>query len=86
MREVLCPVCKKCFVTTNSQKVYCSEDCHNISRNTERKKVKAVPEIRASNGPIIDAYSREANLRHISYGQLQTERYLKKMREASNNA
>lgn len=34
-----------------------------------------------TNGEIIDAYSKEANRRHISYGTLQAERYLKKMRE-----
>jgi hypothetical protein len=32
-----CPVCKSTFETTNSKRVYCSEDCKSIRNNMRRK-------------------------------------------------
>lgn len=86
MRDAICPVCGRAFQTRNGRQVYCSMKCNNIVRKN-REKAKAEANLvrnrrkPKSNGEIIDAYSREANRRHISYGALQAERYIRKMRE-----
>lgn len=89
MREIVCPVCGEAFTTSNAAQVYCSLRCRSISRREQRKKYKA-PDYEAqkkpkgktkTNGERIDAYALEAKLRHISYGDLQKERYLRKAKE-----
>ena len=80
----ICPVCGEEFEKENGRQVYCSVDCRMAAKLEQRRKF--VEKQRAArkpktNGEIIDAYSAEANRRHISYGTLQAERYLKKMLE-----
>lgn len=76
-----CPVCGKTFQTSNSLKKYCSVECREKHKKIERQRPREKHAKRKSNGEIIDAYSKEANRRHISYGALQAERYIQKMRE-----
>ena len=77
----ICQVCGNAFDSTNGNKVYCSIECRHESKLEQRRTLHKDEKKRKTNGEIIDAYSREANSRHISYGALQAERYLKKMRE-----
>lgn len=81
MSSSCCPVCGKTFITSNSLKKYCSVECREKHKKIERQRPREKHEKRKSNGEIIDAYSREANQRHISYGTLQAERYIRKIRE-----
>lgn len=80
----ICPVCGNEFYKENGRQVYCSVDCRMTAKLEQRRKFvekKRAARKPNTNGEIIDAYSAEANRRHISYGALQAERYLKKMRE-----
>lgn len=81
MSSKRCPVCGKTFETSNSLKKYCSVACREKHKKIERQRPREKHEKRKSNGEIIDAYALEAKLRHVSYGKLQIERTLRKMRE-----
>ena len=80
-----CPVCGDWFYPVNTAQKYCSYDCRRIKmldqRRTYKEKAKDKPPAVKSNGPKIDAYALEAKLRHVSYGKLQVERTLRKIRE-----
>ncbi len=87
MREAICPICGKSFKTNRGTQVYCSEECRRCMKLEQRKKLhdkeaeRRRQEQAKTNGKIIDAYALEAKLRHVSYGKLQVERTLRKMRE-----
>lgn len=87
MRRLVCPICGKRFEAENGRTVYCSDACKKRMKLEQRKKYSAQKDedkrrkLAALNGERIDAYSAEARRRHISYGALQAERYIQKMRE-----
>ena len=87
MREIICPICGKRFSTNSGTKVYCSDACRNCRKREMRRKLhdkeaeRKRQEKAKTNGAIIDAYAKEAKERHISYGKLQIERTLRKMKE-----
>lgn len=89
MREIVCPICGKKFKTEVSTRVYCSDDCRNAMRLDQRrkfrdKKQEAKRQEKArNNGAVIDAYALEAKERHISYGKLQIERTIKRLKEGT---
>ena len=84
MRRLVCPICGKRFEAENGRTVYCSDACKKRMKLEQRKKYSAQKDedkrrkLAALNGAKIDAYAKEARERHISYGKLQTERYLAK--------
>ena len=81
----ICQICGDRFYPANSRQKYCSDECRKEKvleqRRKHKEKAKDKPPAVKSNGPKIDAYSAEARRRHISYGALQAERYIKKLRE-----
>ena len=89
MREIVCPICGKKFVPNKASRVYCSTACRNEKKLEDRRKLhdkeaeRRRQEKAKTNGAIIDAYAKEAKERHISYGKLQIERTLRKMKEGT---
>ena len=89
MRVIICPVCGKRFRTDASTRVYCSDDCRKAMKLELRRKQKYKEdeqkrqEKARKNGAIIDAYAKEAKERHISYGKLQIERTIKRLKEGT---
>ena len=87
MREIVCPICGKKFKTEAGTRVYCSDDCRKAMKLELRRKQTYKEDERKrqekarKNGAVIDAYALEAKLRHISYGDLQKERYIRKAKE-----
>ena len=89
MREIVCPICGKKFVPNKASRVYCSYACRNEKKLEDRRKLhdkeaeRKRQEKAKTNGQVIDAYALEAKERHISYGKLQIERTLRKMKEGT---
>ena len=89
MREIICPICGKKFSTNRGTQVYCSEACRKCMKLETRRKLhdkeaeRKRQEKAKNNGQVIDAYAKEAKERHISYGKLQIERTLRKMKEGT---
>ena len=89
MREIICPICGKKFVKRNGMQVYCSDACRKCMKREMRRKLhdkeaeRKRQEKAKTNGQVIDAYAKEAKERHISYGKLQIERTLRKIKEGT---
>lgn len=89
MSEAICPICGKKFVKRKGTQIYCSDDCRRCMKLETRRKLhdkeaeRKRQEKAKTNGAIIDAYAKEAKERHISYGKLQIERTLQKMKEGT---
>ena len=89
MQEKVCPICGKRFMPNKSSRIYCSYACRNEKKLEDRRKLhdqeaeRKRREKAKNNGAIIDAYSEEAHERHISYGKLKAEQYIKQLREAA---
>ena len=89
MREIVCPICGKKFKTDAGTRVYCSDACRKAMKLELRRKQKYKEDERKrqekahNNGAVIDAYALEAKERHISYGKLQIERTIKRLKEGT---